>query len=109
MADDIAQGIHPVMQDFMKKRLAALNVSVFTGHKVQAFEGNSISASRADGSTVDLGPFDTVVIALGSRADKKLCDELDAAGIPYSAAGDCVKAGRVLAAVSSAMHVVHDL
>ena len=109
MADDIAQGIHPVMQDFMKKRLAALNVSVFTGHKVQAFEGNCIAASRADGSTVDLGPFDTVVIALGSRADKKLCSDLDAAGIPYSAAGDCVKAGRVLAAVSSAMHVVQDL
>ena len=109
MADDIAQGIHPVTQDFMKKRLADLNVCVFTGHRVQAFEGGSISASRADGSTVDLGPFDTAVIALGSRADKKLCDELDAAGIAYVAAGDCVKAGRVLSAVSSAMHAVHEL
>lgn len=109
MTDDIARGIHPVMQDFLKKRLAALEVALFPGHTVQAFENGGIAAVRTDGTMVHLGPFDTIVIALGSKADTTLCAELDKAGIAYVAAGDCVQAGRVLAATGSAMRAVHGL
>ena len=108
MADDIAQGIHPVMQDFLKKRLAALDTTILTGHKVLAFEGSSITVQAGDKKHV-LGPFDTVVLALGSRADDTLRRELDGAGIACLSVGDCVQAGRVLAAVSSAMRTVYQL
>ncbi|MCH5277658.1 MAG: FAD-dependent oxidoreductase [Desulfovibrionaceae bacterium] len=102
MTGDIAQGIHPVMQDFQKKRLAALGSEMLTNHKVLAFAGNAISVETKDGVR-QIGPFDTVVIALGSRPDRTLCEALDKAGISYAAVGDCVTAGRVLNAVSEGM------
>ena len=108
MADDIAVGIHPVMQDFQKKRLAELDVNVFTGHKVEEFASNSIVVSAGDDQKV-LGPFDTVVIALGSRADASLSAALSEAGIAFVNVGDCVKAGRVLTATADAMKAAYAL
>lgn len=40
-------------------------------------------------------PFDTVVIATGSTPNTRLAEELEAAGVPFAAIGDCLEPGNM--------------
>lgn len=108
MTGEIATGVHPVMRQFQLDRLAALGAVILTRHRVEAFADSHIMVvSRAERKRV--GPFDSVVMALGSRSDKTLCAELDAAGMTYTPIGDCVHAGKVLEAVAGALRAAYAL
>lgn len=108
MADEIAQGVHPVMRQFQLARLAAMGGVMLTEHKVEAFDASRIIVSH-HGTQASIGPFDSVVIALGSRPDKTLTARLDAEGIPCRPVGDCAHAGTVLEAVADALRAAYAL
>jgi len=103
MEDDIARGMYYSMQESLKHRLVALGVKIYTGCRVQALEKGCVKMLDRQGEEVLAGPFNSVVLALGSYADHVLSEELEQAGIPCTAVGDCVQARKILHATADAM------
>ena len=109
MEDDIARDMYFSMQDSLKKRLAALGVHIHTGCRVQALEQGRVLMLDKEGQEKKAGPFDSIVLALGSRPDHTLADELVSMGVPCSVIGDCAHAGKVLQATSDALRAAWTL
>ena len=106
MQNDIAGDMYPATGVALRKRLSGLGVNLCTGCRVQSLGQKTVTMLDCEGNTRLAGPFDTVVLALGSRADETLAKELQAAGIPHTSIGDCVRAGKMLQATGDAMRAV---
>lgn len=103
--------------DYKMHRVALLEVlkpmvAVRTGLKCVSFEDNGVQCEDMDGNPVFL-KADTVVYAMGLRANSALADELEAAlggRAPVYRAGDCIRAAKIQNAVEegflSAMKIV---
>ena len=98
--------MYPATGVALRKRLSGLGVNLCTGCRVQSLGQKTVTMLDCEGNTRLAGPFDTVVLALGSRADETLAKELQAAGIPHTSIGDCVRAGKMLQATGDAMRAV---
>lgn len=109
MEEDIARDIYASMQKSLKNRLAFLGVTIHTGCRVEALEKGYVKLSDRQGQERQAGPFDSVVLALGSRADHRLSRELSDAGIIHTSIGDCAQAGKILQATADAMRKVYCL
>lgn len=103
MLDNVAQGIHPVMQNLLLGRLEALRVQVWKNHKVLRIQDAALFARDADGEERRIGPVDAVIMAVGICPYNPLEDILKQLKIPYALIGDCQKAGRVLEATQAAI------
>ena len=106
MTNDIARDMYAPMRESLKGRLAALGVTIRTDCKVRSLNRGRVTVLDGQGNATETEPFDSVVLALGSRADQTLKKELDEAGIRCTAIGDCVHAGKILQATSDAMNAV---
>lgn len=93
----------------MMARLAGANLEIHTSSKLKAICDDGIIVEK-DGQEEKLGGVDTVVMAVGSKSNKTLEEDLKAAGIAYHAVGDCVKApGQILTAVLEAFNTARML
>ena len=106
MTNDIARDMYAPMRESLKGRLAALGVTIRTDCKVRSLNRGRVTVLDGQGNATETEPFDSVVLALGSRADQTLKKELDEADIRCTAIGDCVHAGKILQATSDAMNAV---
>ena len=93
IAKDAALAVNWHLKESLEKRKVAIHTSV----KVLEIREDGVLYETADGQQV-LAPADTVVVATGYRSNEELKQELDAAGIPYTAVGDANRAGKVSAA-----------
>ena len=106
MTGDIARDMYLPMRESLKDRLSALGVTIRTNCKVQSLSKGRVTMLDDKGNVSVTDPFDSVVLALGARADQTLKKALDEAGIRCTAIGDCVHAGKILQATGDAMRAV---
>jgi NADPH-dependent 2,4-dienoyl-CoA reductase/sulfur reductase-like enzyme len=82
------------------KRLQSLPVEIRTRTELKRIENNRAIVTFQD-AEVDLGQFDSHVVAVGNRAFTPLLEELQKEGIAVTTAGDAQKPARIYDAVLS--------
>jgi 2,4-dienoyl-CoA reductase-like NADH-dependent reductase (Old Yellow Enzyme family)/thioredoxin reductase len=100
MLEDIANDMDPISRKLMMKRLQSLPVEIRTRTELKRIENNRAIVTFQD-AEVDLGQFDSHVVAVGNRAFTPLLEELQKEGIAVTTAGDAQKPARIYDAVLS--------
>ncbi|MBN1611542.1 MAG: FAD-dependent oxidoreductase [Polyangiaceae bacterium] len=108
LLDDIARDMEPITRKLTLKRLAELPVKIHTGAAITRF-ADGWAHLRADDRTETIGPFDSVVVAVGTRSERQLLAPLSASGIETHVVGDALELHQILGAVQSAWKVARAL
>lgn len=95
--DEIAADEHRLIRIYLLNSLAGLGVRTLPKTAVREILDNGVVVDR--GGEKEFIEADTVVLALHSEPDHQLADELKAAGVQFSAVGDCAGARKVFNAV----------
>ncbi|OAA90788.1 NAD(P)/FAD-dependent oxidoreductase [Clostridium ljungdahlii] len=88
----------------IKDMIAKSNIKVMTGTKLTAVYEDKVKVS-IDGEEKEV-PCDTLVLAVGYKADTTLSDSLEQKGKRVFKIGDNVKAGKIIDAVQQGFHTV---
>lgn len=112
MREDVAIDSNPMHRIGLMDMLRENGVEIRAGHKCKRFAPDGVECETPDGETIWL-KADSVVMALGMRANNALAEELKAAAEKNARVqliGDCVKASKVQVAVEegflAAMRIV---
>ncbi len=108
MLGDIARDMEPIMRKITMLRLPKLPITILTETLVEAIEGSMAKVKDPSG-TRTIGPFDSVVVAVGTRSDDSLSDALRQAGLEVHIVGDASDLGQIFGAVQSAWKVARAL
>ena len=110
LREDIATDMQARARAFLLEALAERHVTVMTGLEIRAVSsGGEVLVRNRYGKEYALPRYDTLVTALGYRSDDSLCARLTEENIPFTAVGDCVRAGKVMAAIHQAHQVASSL
>ncbi|MBQ2640602.1 MAG: FAD-dependent oxidoreductase [Lachnospiraceae bacterium] len=93
IAKDAALAVNWHLKESLEKRKVAIHTSV----KVLEIKEEGVLYETAEGQQI-LAPADTICVATGYRSNEELKQELDEAGIAYTAVGDAIRARKVTAA-----------
>ncbi|MCD8098360.1 MAG: NAD(P)/FAD-dependent oxidoreductase [Lachnospiraceae bacterium] len=93
MREDIALDMETGMRDDMRHLLSRLFVKIMCNTSIAGVTNEG--ALIKQGGKIQLYPCDTVVIAIGTRADNALAEELKAAGLDVTVVGDAIKARQI--------------
>jgi len=108
MLDDIGVDMEANTKLLLKERLAKLQIEVFTETKVtEITENDIIVANCKDGK--DLLRADTIVLALGSVANRKVIKELMGKIHKLHLIGDCVKPRKILEAIHDGARIARQI
>lgn len=108
MLDQMAQDMEPITRKLSFLRLQNLPVALYTGTKItQITEGEAI-AQGPDGE-VNLGKFDSIVVATGTRPLDVLSQGLREQGLEVHVVGDAAQIGQVQGATTSAYEIASRL
>ena len=103
LRDALAPDMEKHGRFFLLEELKSQHVTVMTGPSLAELSDDGRARVKdAYGNLFDLPAFDTVVPAVGYSPDQELCAQLSRAGIPFTAAGDCTKTGKIFDAVHAA-------
>jgi 2,4-dienoyl-CoA reductase-like NADH-dependent reductase (Old Yellow Enzyme family)/thioredoxin reductase len=101
MLDKAGEGLHPSIQYFVFQALKAGGVDILTRTKVESFTKGGAVCSSPSGE-VKLSGYDTVILAIGSKAYNPLEDDLKGKVKSVHLIGDAVKPRRIVDAVEEA-------
>ncbi|ABK19248.1 FAD-dependent oxidoreductase [Syntrophobacter fumaroxidans] len=76
MTETLGRGLHATRLNLMLENLARLNVAVMPNTRLVSVDGGAVRAETPGGPVV-LGPFDTIVMAVGYRSEATLSRGLD--------------------------------
>ena len=101
MSDHLAADAGPLNHARLMQELYDNNIPVHTGTRLLAVEGNEVVTAQGDAEV--RFPADTVILAMGARADTALEKALAASSYRGRVlkAGDCIKAGFILDATAT--------
>ncbi len=100
MRDRIAEGESNTILPTMMEAFQKYGVAVHASHKVLAIEEHAVRCEAADGSEVEM-MYDFVVMAAGAKPIAFPLDQLEKAGIPAVAVGDCLGAADIEHAIKT--------
>jgi 2,4-dienoyl-CoA reductase-like NADH-dependent reductase (Old Yellow Enzyme family)/thioredoxin reductase len=104
MLDEVA-GVMPLaLRKMLLARLDDMKVTVLTGVKCQEFTKGSLLMTTREGLE-RATPFDTVVIAVGGRANQSLLEGLRKAVPAVHCAGDCVEPRGIAEAMADGLRI----
>lgn len=107
LLDDVARDMEPVTRAMTLKRLATLPVEILTRTRLLELEsGRARVLDEPTDEERTLGPFDTVLVAVGHAAYDPLSTALRGAGVPVTTIGDAVRPGQVLDATRAGREAV---
>ncbi len=106
MLNDIALDIEPRTRVLLLERLARLGVEKTTGCKVKSIHQDCIQV-ETEGLKRKI-PVDSVVLAVGRKADNELESKLKKAGLKVFAVGDCRGPGNIREAIHQGLQVACD-
>ena len=89
-------------------RMMSKGVKALTGAKVTAVDAETITYEK-DGREEVIEGADTLVLALGYRADPALVEGLEGAGVSVHAIGDATQPGNIRDAIAAAYAVAREL
>lgn len=109
MADEIAPGVWMQHKDDILPKLKKQKVEFFVKEKLVEINEKEIIIENVKSNERTTLKVDKVVLALGSRANKSLYEELNAQGIKCAIVGDASKVGRIADATKSAYKAVKEI
>ena len=109
MLEEIARDMEPITRKLTLKRLASLPVNILTGATVTRMSFNGRATVMGPDGEQELGPFDAVVAAVGTRPRDELSAGLTALGLEVHVVGDASELAQVQGAVRSAWEVARRL
>jgi 2,4-dienoyl-CoA reductase-like NADH-dependent reductase (Old Yellow Enzyme family)/thioredoxin reductase len=109
MLAEIARDMEPITRKLTLGRLAALPVTILTETQVLQLSAEVRATIRGPGGERELGPFDAVVVAVGTRSHDPLSASLAALGVEIHRVGDAAELRQVQGAVGSAWELARRL
>jgi len=107
LKDKVADGMEPVTEKLMWKRLWGKEIDIYTNTAVRAFDPDGVVVEDLrNGEKKNLGRYDLVVLAVGTASRCELESELQASDIPFSVVGDARELNQIIGAVRSAYSTV---
>jgi pyruvate/2-oxoglutarate dehydrogenase complex dihydrolipoamide dehydrogenase (E3) component len=104
MLGHIAEGIGPAALFFLRNRLKEKQVKIMTRTTVKSIADDGVVVETASGEK-RLGPFDTIVLAVGATAVNDLEEQAKDLVPEVYVIGDAAKPGKIFAAVEEAAEV----
>ena len=104
MLSEIARDMEPITRKLTLKRLQQFPVEMLTDTVLETVDGGQAKVRGPDGER-DLGPFDSVVVAVGTRSNNELAEPLLARGMEVHVVGDAAELDQIIGAVRSAWEV----
>ena len=104
MLNEVARDMEPITRKLTLNRLQQLPVEIFTDTVVQRFDAGRVVVRGPEGER-GLGPFDSVVVAVGSQSNNDLAEPLIARGLEVHVVGDARSPEQIIGAVRSAWEV----
>jgi len=103
MLDAVGGDMDPLARAVLTQRLQSQAVMVYTGTKVVRVERDRVVAQRGDREVVF--PVETIVMAVGARANRELADALQDAPFEVRVVGDAVRPRKALEAIQEGLQV----
>jgi len=97
MLEKAGQDVGKSTRWILMNNLTRYGVNIKTASKVVSIKAGQVNYEREGELSEE--PFDTVILASGSRPVHTLEEKVKALDIPYSVIGDCVKPGKINDAV----------
>lgn len=105
MKDVIAADVTPESRRYMFETFREHNVGLYPGAKVGQFFTDGVDYTLADGTPGSLRGFDSIVLAMGSRANAALKETAEAVCTQVLVIGEAAKApGNAVTATTDALH-----
>lgn len=105
MKDVIAADVTPESRRYMFEVFREHNVGLYPGAKVGQFYTDGVDYTLADGTPDSLRGFDSIVLAMGSRANAALKETAEAVCTQVLVIGEAAKApGNAVTATTDALH-----
>ena len=105
MKDVIAADVTPESRRYMFEAFREHNVGLYPGAKVGQFYTDGVDYTLADGTPGSLRDFDSIVLAMGSRANAALKETAEAVCTQVLVIGEAAKApGNAVTATTDALH-----
>jgi 2,4-dienoyl-CoA reductase-like NADH-dependent reductase (Old Yellow Enzyme family)/thioredoxin reductase len=104
LLEEIARDMDPITRKLTLNRLAGLPVAIHTATRVTQITERHALVTR-NGKDSDLGEFDTIVVAVGTRPFDPLSAQLQSEGVEVHTVGDANTLGQIQGAVTSAWKV----
>lgn len=98
MLDNVAMDMGLLDKALLLMRLEEMGVTIVTGGTVTAFKENSVVVEKA-GKEETIDGVDTIILALGYKADVTMQPLLEKKKIPYHMIGDCAGPRKIVDAV----------
>ena len=99
---ELAKDMESRTRRYLMQRLREYGTRFLTSTQVlEVTEEGKVKAKFPSGSERWLDDFDTLVIAVGYRAENALAAELEEMGCPCARVGDCASVGKILTAIES--------
>jgi 2,4-dienoyl-CoA reductase-like NADH-dependent reductase (Old Yellow Enzyme family)/pyruvate/2-oxoglutarate dehydrogenase complex dihydrolipoamide dehydrogenase (E3) component len=108
MLDHVAEDVGSATKALMMLRLIQKKITVLTNSRVTEISKNTVTIEKKEGTLI-LPDIDTVVAAVGSKPANKLAKEIEQAGIPVFAIGDCVKPRKIFEAIHEGFQAAYHL
>jgi 2,4-dienoyl-CoA reductase-like NADH-dependent reductase (Old Yellow Enzyme family)/thioredoxin reductase len=102
--DEIAHDMFPITRKLTLKRLKDLPVEILTETVLESVDGGQ-AVVRGPAGVRHLGPFDSVVVAVGTKSNCELATPLLAQGLDVHVVGDAAELEQIIGAVRSAWEV----
>ncbi|WP_239257052.1 FAD-dependent oxidoreductase [Listeria ilorinensis] len=106
LRDEVGADVRSEHRKFLMKDFDEYHIDTITGAKVASFFEGGVSYTQADGTEARVDGFDSVVLAMGSRAYNPLEEEVKQIVPDTFVIGDAVRARRALDATTEALNVV---
>lgn len=102
MQPDIAKDMESRTRRYLLLRLKERKTTILTSTQVlEITPERSVRVKDSEGRERQIGPFSSVVVAVGYRSDRTLAHELTDAGISFISVGDCSKVGKIMTAIEA--------
>jgi pyruvate/2-oxoglutarate dehydrogenase complex dihydrolipoamide dehydrogenase (E3) component len=108
LLDELARDMEAISRKLILARLGKLPVTLRPGTRIEALADGMAQLNGPAGAE-RLGPFDSVVVAVGTRPVRELAAALQERGVATHVVGDALEPKQIMQAVRSAWQVARAL
>lgn len=101
LLDEVARDMEMITRKLTMMRLKDKPIKIMTGSKISRFDDGMATISDTTGQQ-QIGPFDSLVVAAGTRPNRQLAQALNEQGVNFETIGDAAEVNQIMGAVRSA-------
>lgn len=108
LLEDIARDMEMITRKLTMMRLQDKPIEILTQTKIKSYDDGKAIIEDQNGER-EIGPFDSLVVAAGTRPNNKLAEELKQKGLDFEMIGDLRALNQIMGAVRDARELVNQL